>query len=66
MIELYDGQQLGLERIGQIYGVSRHTVTHLAHRYGVALRQPSRPYRCENGSRGISGAALRQCIEFHQ
>jgi len=38
-------QQLGLERIGQIYAVSRHTVTHLAHRYGVALRQPGRPYR---------------------
>ena len=45
LIELYEGQQLGLERIGQIYGVSRHTVTHLAHRYGVALRQPGRPYR---------------------
>ena len=45
LIELYEGQQLGLERIGQIYGVSRHTVTHLARRYGVALRQPGRPYR---------------------
>ena len=45
LIELYEGQQLGLERIGQIYGVSRHTVTDLAHRYGVALRQPGRPYR---------------------
>jgi DNA-directed RNA polymerase specialized sigma subunit len=45
LIELYQGQQLGLQRIGQIYGVSRHTVTHLARRYGVALRQPGRPYR---------------------
>ncbi len=45
LIELYEGQQLGLEHIGQIYGVSRHTVTHLARRYGVALRQPGRPYR---------------------
>jgi hypothetical protein len=45
LIELYEGQQLGLERISQIYGVSRHTVTHLARRYGVALRQPGRPYR---------------------
>ena len=45
LIELYEGQQLGLERIGQIYGVSRHTVTHLARRHGVALRQPGRPYR---------------------
>jgi hypothetical protein len=45
LIELYERQQLGLERIGQIHGVSRHTVTHLAHRYGVALRQPGRPYR---------------------
>ena len=45
LIELYDGQQLGLQRIGQIYGVSRHTVTHLARRYGVALRQPGRLYR---------------------
>ena len=45
LIELYEGQQLGLQRIGQIYGVSRHTVTRLARRYGVALRQPGRPYR---------------------
>ena len=45
LIELYEGQQLGLERIGEIHGVSRHTVTHLAHRYGVALRQSGRPHR---------------------
>jgi hypothetical protein len=45
LIELYEGQQLGLERIGQVYGVSRHTVTQLADRYGVALRQPGRPCR---------------------
>jgi hypothetical protein len=45
LIEPYEGQQLGLERISQIYGVSRHTVTHLARRYGVAVRQPGRPYR---------------------
>ena len=45
LIELYEGRQLGLARIGQIYGVSRHTVTHLADRYGVALRRPGRPHR---------------------
>ena len=45
LIELYEGQQLGLARIGEIHGVSRHTVTDLAHRYGVALRQPGRPHR---------------------
>jgi hypothetical protein len=45
LVDLYEGQRLGLERIGQIYGVSRHTVTHLARRYGVALRPPGRPYR---------------------
>jgi len=45
LIELYEGQQLGLERIGQMHGVSRHTVTDLARRYGLALRQPGRPHR---------------------
>jgi hypothetical protein len=45
LIDLYDARQLGLARIGQIYGVSRHTVTHLAHCYGVVLRAPGRPYR---------------------
>ena len=44
LIELYEGQQLGLGRIGEMHGVSRHTFTHLAHRYGVALRRPGRPY----------------------
>jgi hypothetical protein len=44
LVDLYEGQRLGLERIGQIYGVSRHTVTHLARRYGVALRRPGRPF----------------------
>ena len=44
LIDLYEGRQLGLARIGQIYGVSRHTVTHLARRYGVALRRPGRPF----------------------
>ncbi len=29
--------------IGEIYGVSRHTVTDLARRYGVAPRQLGRP-----------------------
>ena len=53
LIDLYEGRQLGLARIGQIYGVSRHTVTHLARRYGVALRRPGRPYRCETASRGF-------------
>ena len=45
LIDLYEGRQLGLARIGQMYGVSRHTVTHLADRYGVALRRPGRPHR---------------------
>jgi TniQ len=44
LIDLYEGRQLGLQRIGQIYAVSRHTVTHLARRYGVALRRPGRPF----------------------
>jgi hypothetical protein len=43
LMDLYEGQQLGLARIGQMYGVSRHTVTHIARRYGVALRRPGRP-----------------------
>jgi hypothetical protein len=53
LIDLYEGQQLGLQRIGQIYGVSRHTVTHLARRYGVALRPPGPPTIRETESRGF-------------
>ena len=45
LIDLYEGRQLGLARIGEIYGVSRHTVTDLARRYGVALRRPGHPFR---------------------
>ena len=45
LMDLYEVRQLGLARIGQIYGVSRHTVTDLARRYGVATRRPGHPFR---------------------
>jgi hypothetical protein len=43
LVDLYQGQQLGLARIGHMYSVSRHTVTDIARRYGVPLRRPGRP-----------------------
>jgi hypothetical protein len=44
-LDLYVTRGYGLAKIAEKYGVSRQTLTRLAHIYDVELRAPSRPHR---------------------
>jgi len=46
-VELYEGQRMPLAAIGASVGVSRGTVTRLAHDYGIALREAGNRDRCQ-------------------